>query len=71
MQTLRGHQNEFKRAIRQTAPDFRPLERSAVVDNNPIPLPSFLLNEETEGEQLPSISSRPIFVDEVMVKANG
>ena len=71
MQTLRGHQNEFKRAIRQTAPDFRPLERSAVVDTNPVPLPSFLLSEETEGEQQPSIASRPIFVDEVMVKANG
>ena len=70
MQTLRGPQNEFKRAIRQTAPDFRPLERSAVVGTNPVPPPSFLLSEETEWEQQPSISSRPIFVDDVMVEAN-
>ncbi|KAI9465220.1 P-loop containing nucleoside triphosphate hydrolase protein [Lactarius psammicola] len=72
MQTLRGPQNEFKRAIRQTAPDFRPLERpqTQVVDNTPFPPPSFLSSEETEWEQQPGNTSRPIFVDDVMEKAN-
>jgi hypothetical protein len=70
MQTLRGPQNEFKRAIRQTAPDFRPLERPEVVDPQPVPSPSFLSSEETEWEQQPSNTSPPIFVDDVMTKAN-
>lgn len=72
MQTLRMPQNEFKRAIRQTAPDFRPLEhpQGQVIDNTPFPPPSFLSNEETEWEQQPGITSRPIFVDDVMTKAN-
>ncbi|KAH9007584.1 P-loop containing nucleoside triphosphate hydrolase protein [Lactarius deliciosus] len=73
MQTLRGPQNEFKRAVRQTAPDFRPLERpqAQVVDNTPVPPPSFLSSEETPWEQEPSKIVSPIFVvDDVMKKAN-
>ena len=70
MQKLREPQNKFKRAIRQTAPDFRPLERPKIVDTTPVPSPSFLSSEEAEWEQEPSNASRPIFVDEVMKRAN-
>ncbi|KAI9441577.1 P-loop containing nucleoside triphosphate hydrolase protein [Lactarius indigo] len=72
MQTLRAPQNEFKRAVRQTAPDFRPLERpqAQVADNTPVPPPSFLSSEETPWEQEPSRIISPIFVDDVMKKAN-
>jgi hypothetical protein len=72
MQKLRGPQNNFKRAIRQTAPDFRPLERPEAFDNTPAPspAPSFLSSEEEEWEQEPSNASRPIFVDDVMRRAN-
>ncbi|KAF8270214.1 P-loop containing nucleoside triphosphate hydrolase protein [Lactarius quietus] len=72
MQKLRGPQTEFKKAIRQTAPDFRPLERSKTSDiTTPVPPPSFLSNEETDWEQEPSNTINPIFVDDVMKKANG
>ena len=70
MQRLRGPQKDFKRAIRQTAPDFRPLERPQVVDTTPVPPPPFLSSEETEWEQQPSNTCRPIFVDDVMKIAN-
>ena len=70
IQKLRGPQNDFKRAIRQTAPDFRPLERPEVIDTTPAPPTSFLSSEETEWEQQPSNTSRPIFVEDVMKKAN-
>ena len=70
MQNLRGPQHKFKMAIRQTAPDFRPLERSEVTDITPVPSLSFLSNEETESDQEPSDTSQPIFVDDVMETAN-
>ena len=71
IQKLREPKNKFKRAIRQTAPDFRPFERPKVIDTTPVPPPPFLSSEETEWEQQPSHISRPIFVDEVLKKANG
>ena len=70
IQKLRGPQHKFKRAIRQTAPDFRPLERPEVVDTTPVPSLSFLSSEETESDQEPSDTSPPIFVDDVMERAN-
>ena len=70
IQSLHKPREQFKREIRQTAPNFRPLEQPK--DTNPapaLPQPSFLSNEETESEWQPD-AGRVIFVDEVMNKAN-
>ena len=69
IQTLRGPRDEFRKAIRQTAPYFLPLERSQAVDTTPI-LPSFLSNEETEWEDEPCHGSSPIFINDVLANAN-
>jgi hypothetical protein len=72
IQALRGTRIEFKRAIRQTAPDFRPIERPRGCESPEIPTtqPSFLSNEEEDWESQPGDSSRAIFVGDVMKKAN-
>ena len=71
IQTIRGPRDEFKKAIRQTAPFFIPLERSIVDDTTPDSFgPSFLSNEEAEWEDEPGHVSSPIFIDEVLKKAN-
>jgi hypothetical protein len=71
IQALRGTRIEFKRAIRQTAPDFRPIERPRGYESLEIPTqPSFLSNEEEDWESQPDDSSRAIFVGDVMKKAN-
>ncbi|KAH9965467.1 P-loop containing nucleoside triphosphate hydrolase protein [Russula dissimulans] len=71
IQVLRGPRDQFKREIRQTAPDFRPLERPRDVNTSPaLPEPRFLSNEEQESEWQPMDASRAIFVDEVQKRAN-
>jgi hypothetical protein len=63
----------FKKKIRQTAPDFRPLEHPQAnnVQAMPVlPLPSFLSNEETDSEWQPVDGIQPIFVEDVMTRAN-
>lgn len=71
IQTIRGPRDEFKKAIRQTAPFFIPLERSIVDDATLVSSgPSFLSNEEAEWEDEPGHASSPIFVDEVLKNAN-
>ena len=71
IQTLRGPRDEFKKAIRQTAPFFIPLEHSIVNDTTPVSsVPSFLSNEEAEWEDEPDYVSSPIFVEEVLKNAN-
>jgi hypothetical protein len=73
IQALREPREEFKKKIRQTAPDFRPLEcpRAHVAQVMPVlPLPSFLSNEEPESEWQPVNGIRAIFVDDVMTRAN-
>ena len=67
---LRGPQHKFQRAIRQTAPDFRPLERREAGDTTRVPSPSFYSCEESELDQEPSDTSQPIFVDDVMKRVN-
>jgi hypothetical protein len=69
IQKLRGPRDEFKKAIRQTAPYFLPLERSQGVDLEPAP-PSFLSSEEAEWEEEPCDDNSPIFIDDVLEKAN-
>ena len=66
LQTIRPKQQAFKEAVRNTAPDFRPFERSDA--NGPaatgLTLPEFLSNEETP--RLPEDEGNAIYVDEVM-----
>ncbi|KAH9965473.1 P-loop containing nucleoside triphosphate hydrolase protein [Russula dissimulans] len=68
IQALRGPQTDFKRAIRQTAPDFRPHPR-VVLFGKPItfPKPEFLPDEEIEEQ--PNALSRAIYIEDVMDKA--
>ena len=74
IQALREPREEFKKKIRQTAPDFRPLERP----NNPndilamplLPEPRFLSSEEQESEWQPVDPTRVIFIEDVMKRAN-
>ena len=71
MQALRGPRIEFRKAIRHTAPDFRPLERPNKFESPTIPpAPGFLSDEEVEWEYQPSDSSRAIYVEDVMARAN-
>ncbi|KAI9441571.1 P-loop containing nucleoside triphosphate hydrolase protein [Lactarius indigo] len=69
IQKLRGPRDEFKKAIRQTAPHFLPLERSQAADTTLVP-PSFLSSEEEEWEEEPSDVSSPIYIEDVLEKAN-
>lgn len=72
MQALRGPHSEFKKAIRQTAPDFRPLPRPFNNERLTIPPapPSFLVDEETDWRDQLKGTSRAIYVEDVMKKAN-
>ena len=73
IQALRGPREQFKKDIRQTAPDFRPLEQppgKAVNTVPDLPEPTFLSNEEAESEWQPVDASRAIFVEDVMKRAN-
>ncbi|KAH9007591.1 P-loop containing nucleoside triphosphate hydrolase protein [Lactarius deliciosus] len=84
LQTLREPRDEFKGEIRRTAPYFLPLENFsngnnlslAVRSHRPgprivprVPPFSFLSSEET-WEQEPCNASSPIFIDDVLKKAN-
>jgi len=69
MQALRGPHSEFKRAVRQTAPDFRPLPRPERLSIPPAP-PSFLVDEETDWRDQLKGTSRAIYAEDVMKKAN-
>ena len=71
IQALRGPREKFKKEIRQTAPDFRPLERPRDINAAlALPEPSFLSNEEVESEWQPIDAKRAIFVDDVMKRVN-
>jgi hypothetical protein len=71
IQALREPQAEFKKAIRRTAPDFRPLERPKGVKTiTALPPLEFLSNEETEWDCEPSDPRLAIFVEDVMKRAD-
>jgi hypothetical protein len=78
IQSLRGPRNEFKKEIRQTAPDFRPFEHPRNANPNGsrgftssvLPEPRFLSHEEPESEWHPVNDDRAIFIDDVMKRAN-
>jgi hypothetical protein len=70
IQAIRDSGTRFTKAIRQTAPDFRPLERPLDPKTTPIPPPmSFLSNEEEEEDPV-SEHSQALFVEDVMHTAN-
>ncbi|KAG1734532.1 P-loop containing nucleoside triphosphate hydrolase protein [Suillus lakei] len=57
LQTIRPHQQDFKRAIRATAPNFIPWGRN---DTRELPTPNFLANEEDELE--PTIGAPSVII---------
>lgn len=78
IQALREPRKSFKKAIRQTAPDFRPLarpklkrtEKSIMIKQPDItPAPVFLKNEEEDWEDQTS-SGDAIYIEDVMKRAN-
>jgi hypothetical protein len=70
IQSIRESGAQFKKAIRQTAPDFRPLERPLDPMSTPIlPPMTFLSNEEEEGDSF-SEPSQALFVEDVMHTGN-
>lgn len=71
IQALREPHMEFKKAIRKTAPDFRPLSHPTSSETPTVPSPpKFLVDEDTEWQDQPDDDSGAIYVDEVMRKAN-
>jgi len=69
LQALRGPQMDFKKAIRHSAPDFRPHIRPALFGTPTVlPKPDFLPDEEKEGWS--SDPSSAIYLEDVMKKAN-
>jgi hypothetical protein len=73
LQAIRPSQEQFRREIRHTAPDFRPFEEPVefrMEYEEPFPDPVFLLNEDGEGRQGPHAGkTMPIFIDTVMRRA--
>lgn len=82
IQALRGPRKSFKKAIRQTAPDFRPLARPKRIEKtnsllNSLnlkqpeipPAPIFLKDEEEDWQDQTS-SSDAIYIEDVMKRAN-
>jgi len=77
IQALREPRKSFKKAIRQTAPDFRPLarpkrtEKSMVNQPQPAipPAPIFLKDEEEDWEDQTG-SRDAIYIEDVMKRAN-
>ena len=74
IQALREPQAEFRKKIRQSAPDFCPLERPENPNNTlAMPLllePSFLSSEEQESDWQHIDPTRTIYIDDVMERAN-
>ncbi|KAF7366190.1 hypothetical protein MVEN_00496000 [Mycena venus] len=69
LQTIRPAQEQFRRAIRATAPDFRPFEQQ----EGPIVLaafsdPDFLLDEDDDDSV--RASNAPIYIDQVLERAH-
>ena len=65
LQAIRPKQQDFKEAVRNTAPDFRPFEKTdddLVTES--LTVPEFLSNEEKPC--LPEDDGSAIYVDEVM-----
>jgi hypothetical protein len=70
MQALRRPHSEFKKAIRHTAPDFRPRPRGEKKSTIPLAPPSFLVDEETDWQDQLNGTNTAIYIEDVMKKAN-
>lgn len=70
IQALREPRKSFKKTIRQTAPDFRPLSRPKRTERPlKITAPIFLKNEEEDWQDQTS-SGDAIYIEDVMKRAN-
>jgi hypothetical protein len=65
LQSIRPYQNDFKQAIRATAPEFRPYDSASPQSGLPEP-PSFLSQEERAVDYPPTNMGICIHIDEVM-----
>ncbi|KAJ6458250.1 P-loop containing nucleoside triphosphate hydrolase protein [Mycena sanguinolenta] len=69
-QVIRPAQEQFRRAIRATAPDFVPFESE---ERSPecarFPDPDFLFHEDGDTSKLGNPSDTPIFIDQVLERA--
>ncbi|KAI9452814.1 P-loop containing nucleoside triphosphate hydrolase protein [Russula earlei] len=73
IQALRGPRVDFKKAICQTAPDFRPSSGDRdmyALLVLPLPRPSFLLEEEVDWQEDAKGVHTAIFIEDVENKAN-
>ncbi|KAI9452815.1 P-loop containing nucleoside triphosphate hydrolase protein [Russula earlei] len=72
IQALREPRVDFKKAICQTAPDFRPIPRPGVFFSKPtiIPPPTFLLDEEIKWQEETKNSKKAVYIEDVMLSAN-
>jgi hypothetical protein len=79
IQALREPRKSFKKAIRQTAPDFRPLARPKKTEKltlamtnkqSAIPHAPIFLKDEEEDWQDQTSSSDAIYIEDVMKRAN-
>ncbi len=68
LQMIRPAQEQFKRDIRGTVPQFRPFERR-VAGSEILSAPSFLSNEEDEVMEEGEDDDHCICVDEVYTRA--
>lgn len=69
LQTIRPHQEEFRRAIRQTAPNFVPWEKTV---SKELPKAAFLASEDGDNDPSgveESHAGQKIYVDEVLKRA--
>jgi hypothetical protein len=69
MQALRRPHSDFKKAIRHTAPDFRPRPCGEKSTIPPAP-PSFLVDEETDWRDQLNGTNTAIYIEDIMKKAN-
>ena len=71
LQAIRPAQNRFQEAIRSTAPQFVPRTKKSSASLTPEEQnPSFLSSEEATGRSGVNPPNKPIWIDEVLHKAN-
>ncbi|KAJ7234502.1 P-loop containing nucleoside triphosphate hydrolase protein [Mycena haematopus] len=70
LQVIRPAQEQFRRAIRATAPDFVPFEEPEESDGSArFPDPDFLSHEDGDTSDYGHSSHTPIFIDQVLERA--
>ncbi|KAF8805202.1 hypothetical protein BYT27DRAFT_7258310 [Phlegmacium glaucopus] len=74
LQVIRPAQENFRKAIRATAPNFLPYEEKLKANRN-LSLPTFLSNEEDQNESTDDAvagpdENNPIYIDAVMERAH-